>query len=121
MTTNEEQIQITDTTNAEHYSWGNRCEGWHFLKSEGLSVIKEIMPPMTTEQLHFHEKARQFFYILSGIATFGINGVEYVVIQGKGILIKPGIKHLISNDSQVDLEFIVISEPESHGDRIDIE
>jgi len=109
------------TTNAEHYILGDQCEGWHFLKSAGLSVIKEIMPPMTTDQLHYHEKTRQFFTILSGVATFGVKETECPVIQGKGVIIKPGIRHQITNNSHAALEFIVISELESHGDRINIE
>lgn len=30
--------------NAEHYLWGGDCDGWHLVKSQGLSVIHERMP-----------------------------------------------------------------------------
>ena len=50
----KEILKIVDTTNTEHYSWGNNCDGWHLVKSESLSVIKETMPGLTTEQLHYH-------------------------------------------------------------------
>ena len=116
-----ELFEIVDTVNSEHYKWGDKCDGWHFVKSDSLSVIKETMPPTTKEALHYHDKAQQFFYILSGIATFEINGLVYNVGQNRGICIKPGIKHRISNNSDTDLEFIVVSEPKSHGDRVNID
>ena len=114
----KEILKIVDTTNTEHYSWGNNCDGWHLVKSESLSVIKETMPGLSTEQLHYHNTAQQFFYILAGEATIEINGMTYKVTPGKGILIKPGVKHLVSNKSTLDLEFLVISEPKSQGDRV---
>ncbi len=114
----KELIEIVDTKNAEHYEWGDKCDGWHFVKTDSLSVIRETMPPGTKEVHHYHEKAQQFFYILSGTATFEINGLVYSVEQNKGILIKPKMKHRIWNNSNSDLEFIVVSEPKSHGDRI---
>ena len=113
--------QITDISNSEHYTWGDRCDGWHFVKSENLSVIRETMPPQTKEQRHYHEKAQQFFYILSGTATFEIEGNLYEVEQNKGMLIQPGTRHRISNRTATDLEFLVISQPHAHGDRINLE
>ncbi len=112
---------IVDTASAEHYTWGNNCDGWHLVKSDSLSVIKETMPSMTKEKLHYHKKAQQFFYVLSGVATFEIDGLTYNVEQNRGISIKPGVRHRISNGSYSDLEFIVVSEPQSHGDRVDID
>lgn len=47
--------------NAEHYVWGNNCDGWHLLKRQDLSIIHEHMPPATAETRHFHVQSRQFF------------------------------------------------------------
>lgn len=79
------------------------------------------MPPSTKEILHYHDKAQQFFYIISGNATFEIDGLFYDVGKNKGICIKPGIKHRILNNSNIDLEFIVVSEPKSYGDRVNLD
>jgi len=100
---------------------GRYCDGWHFVKSDSLSVIKETMPSMTKEKLHYHKKAQQFFYILSGVAEFEIDGINCTVGQNRGISIKPGVKHRISNNSESNLEFLVISEPQSHEDRVNID
>lgn len=116
-----ESFGIIDTNHAEHYTWGEKCDGWHFVKSDSLSVIKETMPRMTKEKLHYHEKAQQFFYILAGVATFEINGLICSIGQNQGISIKPGVRHRILNNGDSDLEFIVISEPKSHGDRVNVD
>jgi len=36
---------IVDQKTAEHYSWGNACDGWHLVQNSALSVIEERMPP----------------------------------------------------------------------------
>ena len=46
-----------------HYKWGDDCHGWTFIDTDGLSVKQELMPPDTAEQLHYHEKATQVFFI----------------------------------------------------------
>jgi mannose-6-phosphate isomerase-like protein (cupin superfamily)/N-acetylglutamate synthase-like GNAT family acetyltransferase len=106
--------------NSEHYNWGVTCEGWHLLKSDTLSVIQELMPSGTSEQMHFHEKAQQFFYILSGTATFTINGLQQTVNSGEGIHILPKTLHRIANHDNINLEFVLSSQPNAHGDRIEI-
>jgi mannose-6-phosphate isomerase-like protein (cupin superfamily) len=102
--------------NAEHCTWGDGCDGWHLLKSDSLSVIQEKMPPGTSEQLHFHEHAQQLFYMLSGVATFEIDGQAVVINAKESIYIPKMTKHCIANKSEQVLEFLVISEPKSHGD-----
>ncbi|WP_300674771.1 hypothetical protein [Soonwooa sp.] len=42
------------------------------------------------------------------------------VTESNGIHIKPNEKHRISNNTNSELEFLVISEPKSHGDRTNL-
>jgi mannose-6-phosphate isomerase-like protein (cupin superfamily) len=114
----EEKIKIVNTGNAEHYNWGKMCDGWHLLKREELSIISEKMPPETSEVKHYHEKSRQFFFILSGEASMLVQNNIYILHQFDGIEIPPLIPHKISNKSTRELNFIVVSNPKSHGDRI---
>jgi mannose-6-phosphate isomerase-like protein (cupin superfamily) len=109
---------ITSTENAEHYTWGDQCDGWHLLKTGSLSVIQERMPPGAHEQMHYHERAQQVFYILAGTATFEVNGELKTVQANQSIYIPANTKHRISNHAEADLHFLVISEPKSHGDRV---
>ena len=111
---------IINKQNTEHYFWGDECEGFRLVKSENLSIIQEIMPPNTAEQLHYHNNAEQFFYTIKGTATFEIEGKQFKVEKGNGIHILPKIKHQIQNNQTIDLEFLVISQPTTKNDRINI-
>lgn len=95
--------------------------GWHLLASAELSVIQEEMPPKTSEQLHYHEKAQQVFYILSGLATLHIAEEKLMLKAGDAIQIPAKTIHQIQNDEEhLSLTFLVISQPKSHGDRINL-
>ncbi len=109
---------IVNKENAEHYHWGQNCDGWHLLKSDSLSVIQERMPAVTTESRHYHEKSQQLFFVLSGEATMEIEGEEFLLKAQDSIHVNSGLKHKISNSGTEDVHFLVISEPKSHGDRI---
>ncbi|MEO7766270.1 MAG: cupin domain-containing protein [Ferruginibacter sp.] len=106
--------------NAEHYKWGQSNDGWHLLKTANLSVIEECMFAGNAEGLHFHKKAEQLFYILSGEAVFETGKDIYYLSRGESVHVLPGIVHKISNNGPSELHFIVISSPAAHGDRIDV-
>ena len=104
--------------NAEHYQWGQGCDGWHLVNTRGLSVIHERMPPGTTETRHYHHNSRQFFFVLAGSVTMEIGSEREVLAAGQGLEIPPGVQHRISNESDHDVEFLVVSQPHAHGDRV---
>jgi hypothetical protein len=56
-------LLVISRDNAEHYSWGTGCDGWHLVRESGLSVIEECMPACASEVAHYHRKSRQFFFI----------------------------------------------------------
>lgn len=112
---------ITDITNTPHYTWGNDCDSWILCEAENLNVKQEKMPPETQEQLHYHKKTQQFFYILKGTATFIIDGEIHEVKALQGITIPPSSKHYIANQTENNLEFLVISQPPVGNDRVNIE
>ncbi|MEH7418835.1 cupin domain-containing protein [Neobacillus drentensis] len=104
--------------NAEHYIWGENCDGWHLVKNKELSVIHERMPVNTSEVMHFHNQASQFFFVLSGTATLKVNGERIILNPHEGVEIAPLTPHQMMNDSGKDIEFLVISQPTSKGDRV---
>jgi quercetin dioxygenase-like cupin family protein len=110
-------MAVISTANAEHYHWGQACDGWHLLATDDLSVIEECMPPGAFEQRHRHAHARQFFYVLEGEATLELDGVVHQLRRGEGLHVPPGGAHQMRNESQGDVRFVVISSPKSHGDR----
>ncbi|MDQ0592656.1 mannose-6-phosphate isomerase-like protein (cupin superfamily) [Chryseobacterium ginsenosidimutans] len=111
---------IQSKNNSEHYIWGNGCDSWILKDSQSLTVKQEIMPSGTSEKLHFHTNAEQFFYILKGEAVFYINEEKFSVKTGESISVLPKSKHYISNESEEDLEFLVVSTPSTDNDRTEI-
>jgi mannose-6-phosphate isomerase-like protein (cupin superfamily) len=112
-------IGAVSRENAEHYRWGVDCDAWYLMKDAQLSVIEEFMPPGAAEIRHHHERAQQFFYILTGEVLMEINGENTLIQAGSGVRIPPGTRHQIRNPSSGPVRFLVISHPPSHGDRID--
>src|SRR5208282_4640083 len=109
---------MIDRQTAQHYTWGDGCDGWHLVQTATLSVIEERMPPGTSEVRHFHRKANQFFYVLRGTLSIEISGNEIVLGPGQGVHVTAGEIHQIPNRATSDAEFLVISNPPSHGDRV---
>lgn len=111
---------LIDTSTAEHYTWGDVCDGWHLLKSPDLSVIQEHVPAGAGEIKHFHTKAQQFFYVLSGVASLEFEGYAQQVCAGQGIHIPAGVPHRFANHSQAGVDFLVVSSPSTAGDRTNL-
>ena len=113
--------QPTSRAVGQQYDWGDGCQGWHLVRAQNLSVIEERMPPGTREARHWHARARQFFYVLSGTLTLEVEGVTHSLAARTGIELPQGTAHQAINETTSDVEFLVISEPPSHGDRHDTE
>lgn len=104
-----------------HYQWGGDCDGWNLVDEDALSVKQELMPAGAKEIKHYHQVAQQFFYILKGKATFEIENSVIEINAGEGLHIESGKPHQITNQGQVDLEFILCSQPSTKNDRINCE
>jgi mannose-6-phosphate isomerase-like protein (cupin superfamily) len=109
---------VVSIENAEHYVWGEVCDGWHLLKRDDMSVIQERVPPGAAEVMHHHTKARQFFYILKGEGTMVFEGRQVLLREREGLEIPPQIRHQFRNQSNSEVHFLVISVPTTRGDRV---
>ncbi len=107
----------TSKKSGQHYTWSDACEGWHLVRAQNLSVIEERMPPGASEERHWHARARQFFYVLAGTLTLEVEGTTHTLPARSGIELPQGTAHQAFNHTTSDVEFLVISEPPSHGDR----
>src|SRR5471030_3228199 len=79
--------------NAEQYTWGDHCDGWHLVRAAAFSVIEERMPPGTREVRHWHARARQFFYVLTGTLKMEVEGAMHELPPGFGLELPPGNAH----------------------------
>jgi mannose-6-phosphate isomerase-like protein (cupin superfamily) len=114
-------MKITNIINAEHYTWGEGCDGWHLLNDENLSIIQEKVPAGKSEVKHYHNISRQFFYILEGEGIMEFPDKIVKLLKNEGLEVPPKTIHKFFNQSDSDLIFLVISSPESHGDKINCE
>ena len=82
-----------------HYQWGASCDGWVLADTTDLSVKQERMPAQSSEVLHYHKNAQQFFFILEGIACIEVEEDQFTVEAGQGFHIAAGKKHRIFNNT----------------------
>ena len=113
-------LVTSKTRSIHHKEWVSGCDAWTLLNTEGLTIKQETMPAGTEEQLHYHQNAQQFFYILKGEAVFEVDDVIIMVHEGEGIHIEAGKHHRIMNKDSVDLEFLVCSQPSAENDRFNL-
>jgi mannose-6-phosphate isomerase-like protein (cupin superfamily) len=105
--------------NAEHFTWREICDGWFLVnRPDRLTVLHERMPPGTREVRHFHRRAFQFFFVLSGVATLEIDGTRHTLHPQEGAEVEPGKMHQMMNLSDQAVEYLVISQPNSREDRV---
>jgi len=120
MDTSSAPSVISKTRALTYYTWGSDCEAWSLVDNEELSIKHEKMPPRAEEELHYHQKAQQFFHVLTGRAVFEVDEVIVIVHPGEGIYIEAGRAHKVMNKDAEDLEFMVISQPSTKNDRFNI-
>ena len=110
-------LSTSSKDTAEHYTWGDQCDGWFLLKSDDLHVIQERMPAGTSEVAHFHRRSRQLFYVLRGELTMRFESASTKIAAGQSLEIEPLLVHEAANESADDVEFLLVSCPPSRGDR----
>lgn len=110
-------MQTIGRATAPHYVWGEACDGWRLVDRDDLSVIEERVPPGATEEWHVHDRARQFFYVLSGCAEMRTATGVAELAPGVGVEVPPGVAHQFANVGETDVVFLVTSTPTTRGDR----
>jgi mannose-6-phosphate isomerase-like protein (cupin superfamily) len=113
-------VPVINKANAEHYVWGEVCEGWRLIAREDLSVIEERIPPGRGEVRHYHERARQLFFVLDGALTIEIDGGVHHVAARDSLEVPPGCRHRVWNSGAADATFLVVSAPTTQGDRVNV-
>jgi mannose-6-phosphate isomerase-like protein (cupin superfamily) len=112
---------ISNTQTAEHYRWGQVCDGWRLLDRSDLSVIQERIPPGAGEVRHYHQRARQLFYVLTGELQIELGGQLYLLSPADSLEVPPGEPHRVRNTGSIDVAFLVVSAPTTQGDRVNLE
>ncbi len=111
-------ITKISANDANHYQWGEVCEGWRLLQDPALDVIAERMPPGSAEVKHYHRHSRQFFYVLEGLLEVRAGAARLQLASGEGVEIRPETVHEICNTSAANVIFLVVSQPSARDDRV---
>jgi mannose-6-phosphate isomerase-like protein (cupin superfamily) len=113
-------MNIKNTMNAEHYLWGDACDGWRLLAGGDLAVTQERIPPGRGEIEHYHAEARQLFYVLEGSLRIAIESNTFHLSKGDSLEVPPTKRHRVWNEGADDAHFLVISAPTTQGDRVNV-
>lgn len=68
----------------------------------------------------WRECRSKFFFVLSGQAVLEVEGVRHIIGSQEGVEVPPGVSHQMRNGAGA-VEFLVISQPTTRGDRINEE
>jgi len=69
---------------------GEVCNGWYLLKHNNISIIQERVPAGSAEVMHYHNAARQFFYVLKGEGMMVFEDREAVLKRDKALKSRHG-------------------------------
>jgi quercetin dioxygenase-like cupin family protein len=94
-----------------HYSWGKACDAWTLVERDDVSLKQERMPSQTSEARHRHASMTQIFYVLRGMLTVVVEQDEFTLRTGEGLEIPPGVFHEVKNQSDGEVEFLLVSQP----------
>ncbi len=84
-----------------------------------LSLAEARVAPGQTTQPHFHLRAEEIYYILSGHGEMRINSERRAVGPGDAIAIPPGARHQIQNTGDKTLLFLCCCAPGyEHADTV---
>ena len=112
---------VVDKSSAPYSIWGEDCESWTLSVGPGFHVQLERMPPHTTEKLHYHAGVRQLYIVLGGEATVRLEAGDVRLTERQALPIEPEVPHQMRNESDGELEFLVISSSPPRDDRVDLE
>jgi sugar-phosphatase len=112
---------VVESASVESRTWGDGCEAWGLLDSHDLLVAEEFMPAGTSETAHYHDTARQFFYVTSGVLAIGTPSDEQILRTGQGLRVDPGMPHTVRSLGPGPARFLAIAAPTTYGDRVEVE
>lgn len=75
------------------------------------SLAEATLRSGQSTRAHFHPKAEEIYYLLSGMGLMRVGSEEKVVRSGDAIAIPPGISHKISQIGKDDLVFLCCCSP----------
>lgn len=80
-------------------------------RAQELSIADIIIPAGVAVRPHYHAVIEEIYFISEGTGIMFIDGQEKRVVKGDAIVIRPGERHSIRNDTDEELRLIVTCTP----------
>lgn len=80
-------------------------------RAEKLSIADIIIPAGVKVRPHYHEVMEEIYFIAEGSGLMHVAGNERQVGKGDAIVVKPGERHFIHNNTDEELRLIVTCTP----------
>ncbi|HEX8463249.1 MAG TPA: cupin domain-containing protein [Abditibacterium sp.] len=95
------------------------ADGSTIREIQNQSLAEAILAPGQSTVAHFHPRAEEIYFILTGSGTMTIDDATRKVRVGDAIAIPSGQIHQILNDGETELRFLCCCAPAySHDDTI---
>ena len=85
-------------------------------KNPRHGVAQITLPPGKGAAKHYHPKAEESYYMMSGTAQMILGEEQSVLSSGDAILIPTGVPHKIWNETEQDVVFLAICLPSWDSD-----
>lgn len=76
------------------------------LNFPGAHVQALRIKPHEQANSHYHKQQSEIFYFLNNNGHFIVNGVKIILKPGDVLLIEPGDRHIVVNDTDKDFLYI---------------
>jgi mannose-6-phosphate isomerase-like protein (cupin superfamily) len=80
-------------------------------RAEQLSIADIIIPAGVKVRPHYHRENEEVYFVSSGSGLMHVDGREQRIGSGDAVVIKPGERHFVHNDSTDELRLIVTCTP----------
>lgn len=109
------QPEVTSSADARRSTWDHGVVAAHLVDRPDLAVDHLVLPPGAALKMHSHSRARQYFHVLQGEATFVLGPRSVTAGPGSGVEIPPRLRHQVRNESDEDVEILLSSAPRPSG------
>jgi mannose-6-phosphate isomerase-like protein (cupin superfamily) len=79
------------------------------------SFCRAYLEPLSTSTETIHDNIQEILYIVNGEGSLIIDGEENFISEGDAVIIPPGLPHILDNEINEPLEFLILVETVPEG------
>ena len=80
-------------------------------RAQEMSIADIIIPAGVKVKPHYHKVIEEIYFVSEGSGIMFLDGKEKKVVKGDAIVIRPGERHSIHNNTQDELRLVVTCTP----------